>query len=280
MPLPGGLFATTNDSGDSGRVFVLDGRGATVGVTHWEDDPTDTEALAPAPASQGSRIWVGDIGDNAAVRSHIEVAEVPVGRGDRTVTPIVYRLVYPDGAHDAETLLVNNTGRLFIVTKDAKGGIYEAPKSPSRAGINKLSKVGSAPALVTDGTFLPDGKQIALLTYASVTVIDAKTYATVATAKIPKQPQAESLTVSLDGRSLLVGSEGKKSKVYSMAVPGAQSASSSPSATSDNDDTDTDPDDDTTSPQNLRNTGTLLAVGLAGFVAVVAGVVVAVVRKP
>ena len=40
-----------------------------------------------------------------------------------------------------------------------------------------------------------------------------------ASAPIPDQPQAESLTLSLDERSLLVGSEGKKSKVYSMPVP-------------------------------------------------------------
>src|SRR5436190_22089409 len=43
-----GLFLTTNDSGHAGRVFAVDGSGHTVGVTLWSEDPTDTEALAPA----------------------------------------------------------------------------------------------------------------------------------------------------------------------------------------------------------------------------------------
>ena len=43
-----GLVVTTNDSGDTGRVFTVDpGTGETVGVTEWADDPTDVEALAP-----------------------------------------------------------------------------------------------------------------------------------------------------------------------------------------------------------------------------------------
>ena len=88
-----------------------------------------------------------------------------------------------------------------------------------REGVNELEKVGSAPSNVTDGTFLPGGDRIALLTYNSVEVIDANSYQVVASAPIPDQPQAESLTLSLDQKSLLVGSEGKKSKVYSVPVP-------------------------------------------------------------
>ena len=44
-----GLVVTTNDSGDSGRVFTVDpATGDTVGVTSWPTDPDDVEALAPA----------------------------------------------------------------------------------------------------------------------------------------------------------------------------------------------------------------------------------------
>ena len=43
-----GLVYTSNDSGDSGRIFAVDpGSGETVGVTRWSDEPTDVEALAP-----------------------------------------------------------------------------------------------------------------------------------------------------------------------------------------------------------------------------------------
>jgi hypothetical protein len=79
-----GLLVTTNDSGDSGRVFTVDpATGETVGVTQWSADPVDVEALAPAG---GGEVWVGDIGDNRAERTSVSVARVPVGRGTVTST--------------------------------------------------------------------------------------------------------------------------------------------------------------------------------------------------
>ena len=55
-----GLFVTTNDSGDTGRVFSIDpATGDTVGVTRWSEEPVDVEALAPGG---NGRVWVADIG--------------------------------------------------------------------------------------------------------------------------------------------------------------------------------------------------------------------------
>jgi hypothetical protein len=190
------------------------------------------------------------------------------------VTFHAYDFSYPDGPRDAETLLVNDSGRLFIVTKGEDAAVYAAPAEPDREGVNELNKVGSAPSGVTDGTFLPDGDGIALLTYNSVTVLDASTYEVLSSTTIPAQPQAESLTVSLDQESLLVGSEGKKSNVYAIPVPTGASATPTPSE---------DPGAEADVPEDrtdaIRNQkGTLLAIGLAGFVALVAGTVVALVR--
>src|SRR4029077_15944321 len=95
LVLQDGLFLTVNDSGDTGRVFAVDRTGATVGVTHWSDDPTDVESLPPG--GPGFR-WGGDTGDNLADRSDVTITRIPVGRGDRTVTPTSYRLTYPHGA--------------------------------------------------------------------------------------------------------------------------------------------------------------------------------------
>ena len=149
------------------------------------------------------------------------------------------------------------------------------PATPKRRSVNKLEKVGSAPSDVTDGVFLPGGERIALLTYSSVQVIDANNYQVVVSAPIPQQPQAESLTLSLDQSSLLIGSEGKRAKVYSMPVPSDASPTPTPgdgpAAESDV------PESQANSWQSQR--GTLLALGLAGFVALVAGTVVALVRK-
>ena len=123
-----GLVTTVNDSGDCARVFTVDAPGRTVGVTTWDDEPTDVEALAPAGRGE---VWVGDIGDNAAARDDVTVTRVPVGRGDRSVAGEAFDLVYPDGPHDAEALLAHpRTGRLFVVTKGVLGGtVYAAPSA-------------------------------------------------------------------------------------------------------------------------------------------------------
>src|SRR3954447_22202072 len=52
-----GLVVTTNDSGDTGRVFTVDpATGRTVGVTGWGNDPADVEALAPLGDHE---VWAG-----------------------------------------------------------------------------------------------------------------------------------------------------------------------------------------------------------------------------
>jgi hypothetical protein len=130
LVVSGDLFYTINDSGDSARVFAVDGSGRTVGVTSYDADVTDVEALALGPQDT---MWVGDIGDNDAKRSHVTVYEMPEpGRGDQTVTPTAYDLVYSDGPRDAETLLVHPlTGRLYVVSKGLLGGTVYPPRSSS-----------------------------------------------------------------------------------------------------------------------------------------------------
>ena len=220
-----GLYWTVNDSGASGAAYGVQPNGKVRGSLNYLAQPEDVEAVA----FHDDRLYLGDIGDNDEKRDFVRVYFFNHPRANGlTVDYRAYDFRYPNGSHDAETLLVNGKGRLFIVTKADKGGIYAAPKKPSRDGVNDLKRVGSAPAVITDGTFLPGDKQIALLSYDSVRVIDADTYKTVATAKIPRQPQAESITVSLDGKSLLVGSEGKKSKVYEMPVPGSETSTPTP----------------------------------------------------
>lgn len=272
--LDAGLYWTVNDSGDSGLAYAITPAGKVRGTLGFRVAPVDIEAIA----FSNNRLYLGDIGDNQAERREITVYYFDNARPNNQITTYnSWDFRYPDGRHDAEALLVSPTGRLYIVTKGGDGAIYVAPKAPSSVEVNKLTKVADAPDQVTDGVFLPDGS-MALLTYGSVEVVDAKTYQTVARAKITKQKQAESLSLSLDGSSLLVGSEGRNSKVYSMAVPASATPSPTPSGGGD-----TDPEPDTEDdPANSAagNRGTWMAVGVAGFVAVVAGVVVGFVRRP
>lgn len=269
----GNIYWTVNDSGDRGVAYGLGLDGKVQGTLNFRAQPVDVEAVAV----HDNRLYVGDIGDNTSSRSFVRVFYFNNPRANGlTVSYHAYDFRYPDGPHNAETLLVNESGRLFTVTKGQDGAIYAGPKKPDRQGINKLKKVGSAPSDVTDGTFLPSGDKIALLTYTTVTVLDASTYEVLASSPIPHQQQAESLTLSLDEQSLLVGSEGKKSKVYTVPIPSQATPTPTPS---EEPQTETDvPDDRSDAIQNQK--GTLFALGLAAFIALVAGTVVAFARKP
>jgi hypothetical protein len=210
-----GLFVTTNDSGDRGRVFTVDDTGRTVGVTSWSDDPTDVEALAPAGPGE---VWVGDIGDNAGARSSVSVTKVPVGAGDRTVDVPSYDLVYPDGARDAEALLVNPvTGRLYIASKIVFGGtLYEAPAELDPDADNLLRAVGDVGGIVTDGGFFPDGRHVVLRDYSNATVYTFPGLAPVGDLDLPGQRQGEGLAV--DGDQLYVSTEGLRTTVHRVGL--------------------------------------------------------------
>lgn len=299
-------FWTTNDSGDDGIAYALDDSGDVEGTLEFRADPVDVEAVA----FHDGRLYVADIGDNSAKRDNVTVYFFDdAAPSDQPVIYKAYDFSYPDGAHNAETLLVDGDGRLFIVTKGSEGGIYAAPASPERQGVNELERVGDAPAYVTDGTVLPDGR-FALRTYLSVEIVDPGSYEVVARAAVPIQKQGESITTTFDGKALLIGSEGKKSTVLRIDIPTSvaeapapspsppkATPSASPSATDEpetaepsatssespaaddpaTDDPGTDPEP-VTEETGMSRGGTLAALGLAAMIAVVAGAVVVLAR--
>ena len=226
-----GLFVTVNDSGDTGRVFTVDpADGRTVGVTTWTTDgraPEDVEALAPmldrsdrGGAGHGA-VWVGDIGDNLAVRDSVTVVRVPFGRGDRTVTPTSYELTYPGGASDAETLLVDPDGRLLVVTKGLFGAqVMIAPKTLDAHAPNRLRRLGVALAYATDGAFFPDGRHLIVRGYSSAAVYTYPDLVEVGYVELPAQPQGEGIAVDEDG-AVFVSTEGARSRVLRVRLPAA-----------------------------------------------------------
>jgi hypothetical protein len=114
-------------------------------------------------------------------------------------------------------------------------------------------------------------------------VLDASSYKIIASTEVPDQPRGNSLAVSLDGNSLLLGSARKQSKVYSIPVPTGLAATPSPTATPSATTEPADPGDQTdvgNDRAGASRKGTLLALGLAALVAVVAGVVVGAIRRP
>lgn len=213
----GGLVHTVNDSGDSGRVFTVDtATGSTVGVTSWDADPLDVEALAPAGRGH---VWVADIGDNRRVRDSVEVLRVPVGPGERTVTPEAYELVYPDGPRDAEALLADPlTGRLHVVTKGVFAGtVYAAPTRLRADRPNRLVEVAEAPGIVTDATFLPGGGGVVMRTYSTAHLAAYPSWQPVASWELPPQDQGEGIAYAVG--QVLVSTEGARSEVLAVDLP-------------------------------------------------------------
>ncbi|WP_436698856.1 hypothetical protein [Nocardioides sp. BYT-33-1] len=212
-----GLVVTVNDSGDGNRIFTVDpATGDTVGTTRWPGEARDIEALAPAGDGE---VWVGDIGDNLGSREHVEVTRVPFGRGAREVDPPTYQLVYPDGPHDAETLLADpSTGRLYVVAKAFIGRLYAAPERLDPDGPNELTVVDEVLGIATDGSFHPDGSHLVLRNYGQAAVYTWPGLERVAQVDLPRQQQGEGLAIDEAG-GVLLSSEGTRAEVLRVELP-------------------------------------------------------------
>lgn len=214
---------TTNDSGDEGRVFVVDpSSGRTVGVTRWADDPTDVEALAPAGQDA---VWVGDIGDNTGGRESISVTRVPVADRDQTVDEPAVTLTYPGPGRDAEALVAHpRTGRLLVLTKGVfSGQAWAAPARVEPGASYRLRRVGRVPGLVTDASFLPDGRHVLVRTYSRAVLLGYPSWEEQASWQLPDQPQGEGLGVSPQGR-IYLSTEGVHEPLLRVRPPAAARA--------------------------------------------------------
>jgi hypothetical protein len=171
-----GRFWSHNDSGKP-VIVAFDAKGNVTGqLSITGARVEDWEAMATAPCGNGSCLYIGDIGDNAAKRKDITIYRVPEPAKPAGAAPAqaVIRASYPDGAHDAETLLAAPDGTLYIVTKGETGhiAVYRVPREKGGNAAVRLEPVGgplskgtpAANARVTDGAISPDGEWVALRT--------------------------------------------------------------------------------------------------------------------
>lgn len=246
------ILFTHNDSGDRARFFAVDAQGRTVTVyTLPGVQARDWEDMARGPDEQGrSSLWLGDIGDNNALRDggilvhRVREPEPTTRPNVTTEPPTSFRLRYPDGPGDAEALLVHpRTGRLYVVSKPLAGpaNVYAAPARLDPGGPNRLALVASvafastgtaggpgigglAQLLVTAGDIAPDGSRVALRTYTDLYewTIEGDDVAgafagTPVVTPLPPTRQGEGLTYRSDGSAVLVSSEGERAPVHRLA---------------------------------------------------------------
>lgn len=228
--VPGRVWALN----DSGRplLVALNDAGEAVGTVQVEGvEVGDWEAMAVGPCPAGSCLYVADIGDNDAERERISIYRVPEPDGSAESIRVrdVFQATYPDGAHDAETLLVTPHGDLFIVTKGETGpvGLYRFPTPAQPGAVVELIRVGTprdeskaAPDdRITDGAVSPDGRWIVLRTTRALHVhraadLTAGTWQEGERIDLAAigEPQGEGVTFASDTLLYLVGEGGGKSR--------------------------------------------------------------------
>jgi hypothetical protein len=218
---------THNDSGHLPQVFAVDTRtGNTTATLTLRGAPArDWESITECGGPGGPAVWVGDIGDNLNAWQTYRLLRfrepADLTTADVPYTSFAYR--YADGkARNAETLLCRpSDNRLFVVSKQDTGdaAVWQAPAQLRPDRLNVLTRVGSAPPIVTDGTFLRSSDRVVLRGYTQAWVLDAATWRTLATFTPPIQIQGESVTATLDRSALLFGSEGLNSAVWRVPLP-------------------------------------------------------------
>lgn len=137
---PGYLWGQ-EDSGNPNQVYLIGHDGAVAkkiylkGITNrdWED----------MALSDGS-IYIAETGDNALAYSNYKIYKFiePSINVDTVSSIQTINFTYPDGAHDAETLLVDESKNIYIITKrDNPSKIYKL-SYPFQTN-NVLSPVGN-----------------------------------------------------------------------------------------------------------------------------------------
>jgi hypothetical protein len=235
-----------NDSGDIARFFAINTQAQLVGTftltgvtaIDWEDI-----AVGPGPVAGLSYVYVGDIGDNDAVRtSGVQVYRVPEPAVSSSESPPLavdiagaerMTLLYPDAARDAETLMIDPlTGDLYVVSKwESYSRLYWAPASAlvNGATVTLEYKTSLPWGWATGGDISPDGSEILIRGYWSAmlwsrpegtAVWDALASAGL-TVPLAAEPQGEAIAFDAAGWGYYTFGEGASTQLcyYDRILP-------------------------------------------------------------
>lgn len=221
-------YFTHNDSGDSARFFRFNLKGeVTAEFALTNAKALDWEDMATAKLNGKNYVFLGDIGDNAEKRESIQIYRMlePKISGKKQIdTYETFMLKYPDGPQNCEAFMVHPSGDFYLVTKVKQGSsrvyVLPAPKAAKAYTLTHLGTVEVGTAVpfsqsITAGDISPDGRNIILRTYTSafefaVPKNPRKWWSSSPTRiEMPIQDQGEAICYALDGKSLIITSEGK-----------------------------------------------------------------------
>ncbi|MEE2031086.1 hypothetical protein [Rhodococcus chondri] len=206
-------------------------------------DPYDVEDLAAGP---DGRLWLGDTGDNTQSRPTVALISLDPATGAGEL----YRLTYPDGPRDAETLLVSADGEPVIITKALFGpsGVYRPVRerglteldSPGPTPLEKVGALalgptetpggplpGASSTLITGGAVSADGTVAAVRTYTDVYLFHAPDRDIAAALAegpdlripVPDEPQGEAVAFTASGDLLTASETGTQTGTVAAVQP-------------------------------------------------------------
>lgn len=227
-----GLLYTHEDSNNGNEVYVTNAKGDDLGKIvldgvsnrDWEDIE-----CGPGPDAGKNYIYVAEIGDNdAAYRSvsvyRFEEPDLSTANAQTVVhvTPQAMQFVYPTGAVNAETLMLDPlTKDLYIATKqNGRSTLYVARYPQSTTTTTTLTALANFPFdLLTAGDISPDGSEILIRNTGQVWYWKRQSGEAVVTAMLRKpmdapyarnEHQGESVCFASDAGGYFTVSETKK----------------------------------------------------------------------
>jgi hypothetical protein len=230
-------LAWIHNDGPQTSLWLVSTNGAIFGVYQFAQPTTDFEdiAIGPGPVAGVDYVYGGDIGDNNSVRTEVHLfrfpeprvtqsSSAPIAAGEQVIT-----LVYPDGAHDAEALMIDPiSGDAFIAIKET--GVFHLYKATqaqlnSGGGVQLALVQAGAFGPVSGGDISPDGTQIVLRHEndarlwhrnpgESVEAALGRDGEKIPVIGIPLEPNGEGISFASDSKSYYTISEGLFPIIY------------------------------------------------------------------
>lgn len=228
-----------NDSRGGAQVYAINTDGTLLATWELEDViALDWEDIAagPGPLPGVTYLYVGDIGDNFALRSEIVVyrfAEPDVIEDGLVTDFETFRLSYPEPGPNAEALAVDPvTGDLLVITKDRDGPemVWRAPGNELRNGLpTRLEPLATLDlgdgVEITAADISANGDRVALRGYDEVWIwprlelgLESTFAAEPCQASSPDEVQGEALAFDPAAVRLYTVSEGTGPAINRIAV--------------------------------------------------------------
>lgn len=222
---PGEVVWTHSDSGGETALYALRPDGEVLGSVEIEGaDNRDWEDLAAGPCPAGRCLYIADVGDNEGEREEVSIYRVPEPEvGGAPVRAERFRVRYPGGPRDAESLFVLPDGGVYLITKGRNSNValyrYPLPlRADETVELERVLDFSRSEVEIgrqlTAASATPDGRWVAVRDYQALRIHSAERLlagdpAPAATFDLGPldEPQGEAVVLLDNGRVVLT-SEG------------------------------------------------------------------------